>query len=122
MKTTLKMILATAALTAGVSALAPMADARPTPPMSPAHQVMRNDQLQVRIDRMKARLSDGWTKRELNRIEYNRLNARLSSIISDKRRDDLSGRGLNPAEASRLNARLDDLSRDTFFQKHGFNG
>ncbi len=71
---------------------------------------------------MKARLSDGWTKRELNRIEYNRLNARLSSIISDKRRDDLSGRGLNPAEASRLNARLDDLSRDTFFQKHGFNG
>lgn len=123
MKTTFKIILAGAAMTAGLTTLAPLANAQPYgAPMGPHHEMMRNDQLQTRIEHMKLRLLDGWNKHELDRVSYNRLNARLYSIINDKRRDDRSGRGLDPNEAASLNSRLDALSHETFFQKHGFAG
>ena len=125
MKTTVKMMIALGALSAGLGAMAPMANAAQMAPMGPpmdraAHaerQVARNDELDGRIQHARDGLSRGWANHQLNRREYSRLTSRLNGIIAEKRRAEHTGRGIDRDELARLNAQLDELHRDTTFQK-----
>lgn len=135
MKTTLKMMIAMGALSAGLSAMAPMANAAQMdrhmnsqhmdPQMgSMGHaerQEARNDELDGRIQHARDSLQRGWSNHQLSRREYSRLSSRLNGIIAEKRRDERSGRGIDRDELARLNAQLDDLHHDTRVQKFDNN-
>ncbi len=127
MKTTAKMMIALAAMTAGLTAMAPLADAQPMRPgMGPMdhaeHQVARNDELNDRIAHARESLNRGWGAHQLSRREYNRLSSRLNAIAAEKRRAERTGRGIDRNELASLNSQLDTLRRDTFFQKFDNNG
>jgi len=122
MKTTLKMMIALGALSAGLTALAPMANAAQMGPMGHAErQMARNDELDGRIQHARESLQRGWQNHQLSRREYARLSSRLNGIIFEKRRDERSGRGIDRDELARLNAQLDELHRDTRIQKFDNN-
>jgi len=129
MKTTLKMMIALGALSAGLTALAPMANAQVNPggPMIPAgpaghaeRQIARNDELDGRIAHARASLDRGRATHQLGRHEYFRLTGRLNGIAAEKHRADRSG-GIDRDEMTRLNAQLDELHRDTTIQKFDNN-
>ena len=131
MKTTLKMMIALGALSAGLAGLAPMANAQPVNPGGPMippgpaghaeRQMMRNDELDGRIQHARESLQRGWQSHQLSRREYARLSSRLNGIIFEKRRDERSGRGIDRDELARLNQQLDELHRDTRIQKFDNN-
>ena len=129
MKTTMKMMIALGALSAGLSAMAPMANAAQMGPqmgpMGPAghaeRQAARNDELDGRIDHARASLNRGLAGHQLSRREFNRLSGRLNGIVAEKRRDERTGRGIDRDELARLNAQLDDLHRETKIQKFDNN-
>ncbi len=125
MKTTMKMMIALGALSAGLTALAPMADAQPMRPgMGMGHaerQIARNDELDGRIAHARESLSRAWSAHQLSRREYSRLSSRLNGIIAEKRRAEHTGRGIDRDELARLNSQLDTLRRDTAFQKFDRN-
>jgi len=124
MKTTVKMMIALGALSAGLTAMAPMADAQPMGPgmRHAERQIARNDELDARISRARDSLSRGWSNHRLSRREYSRLSSRLNGIVAEKRRAERSGRGIDRDELARLNAQLDNLRRDTAVQKFDSNG
>lgn len=126
MKTTFKMMIALGALGAGLTAMAPMANAAQMGPhMGPvAHaerQEARNDELDGRIQHARDSLQRGWQNHQLSRREYSRLSSRLNGIIAEKRRAEHTGRGIDRDELARLNSQLDELRRDTAFQKFDRN-
>jgi len=129
MKTTVKMIIALGALSAGLTAMAPMANAAQMgPQMGPqvgpmAHaerQIARNDELDGRIQHARASLDRGRATHQLSRHEYFRLSGQLNAIAGEKHRADRSG-GIDRDEMARLNAQLDTLHRDTMIQKFDNN-
>jgi len=130
MKTTIKMMIALGALSAGLSALAPMANAQPMNPggpMMPAgpaghveRQIARNDELDGRIAHARASLDRGRATGQLRRHEFFRLSGKLNAIVAEKHRADRSG-GIDRDELARLNAQLDELHRDTTIQKFDNN-
>jgi hypothetical protein len=123
------MMIALGALSAGLGAMAPMANAAqmgPGPmdhgPMAHAErQAGRNDELDGRIAHARDSLSRGWAAHQLSRREYSRLSSRLNGIIAEKRRAEHTGRGIDRDEMTRLNAQLDELHRDTKVQKFDNN-
>ena len=122
MKTTLKMIIALGAFGAGLTAMAPMANAAQIGPVAHAErQIARNDELDGRIQHARDSLNRGWGAHQLSRREYNRLSSQLNGIIAEKRRAEHTGRGIDRDELARLNAQLDTLRRDTAFQKFDRN-
>ncbi len=126
MKTTFKMMIALGALGAGLTAMAPMANAAQMDPhmggMGHAErQVARNDELDGRIQHARDSLQRGWTNHQLSRREYSRLSSRLNGIIAEKRRAEHTGRGIDRDELARLNTQLDELHRDTKVQKFDNN-
>ena len=124
MKTTLKMMIALGALSAGLAGMAPMANAAQMGPGPVAHaerQEARNDELDGRIAHARASLQRGWATHQLSRREYSRLSSRLNGIAAEKRRDERSGRGINRDELATLNAQLDQLHKDTMVQKFDNN-
>jgi len=126
MKTTFKTMMALGALGAGLTAMAPMANAaqmdRHMGPMGHAErQIARNDELDGRIEHARDSLRRGWANHQLSRREYSRLSSRLNGIVAEKRRDERSGRGIDRDELARLNAQLDELHRDTRIQKFDSN-
>jgi hypothetical protein len=117
MKTTMKMMIAMGALTAGLTAMAPLANAAQINPVAHAErQIARNDELDGRIQHARDSLNRGWANHQLNRREYNRLSGRLNGIAAEKHRADRSG-GIDRNELANLNAQLDQLHRDTSIVK-----
>ena len=125
MKTTMKMMIALGALSAGLTAMAPMANAAQMgPQMGPMghaeRQAARNDELDGRIDHARASLNRGLANRQLSRREFNRLSGRLNAIVAEKRRDERLG-GINRDQLASLNTQLDNLHHDTQVQKFDNN-
>lgn len=111
MKTTLiKALIAAAALTGTVSAVA--ADAQPR---NYVRQEMRDDRIDSRIEALRDRISDGRRYHALSGREASRLNARLNTIRSLERQFERS-RGLDARETATLNMKLDQLSADIRYQ------
>ncbi len=116
-----KLMIALGALSAGLTAMAPMANAAQIGPVAHAErQIARNDELDGRIQHARDSLNRGWANHQLSHREYNRLSGRLNGIAAEKHRDDRSG-GIDRTELARLNAQLDDLHRDTTIQKFDNN-
>ena len=117
MKTTMTLMIALGALSAGLATLAPMANAAQIGPVAHAErQIARNDELDGRIQHARDSLNRGWANHQLNRREYNRLSGRLNGIAAEKHRADRTG-GIDRTELARLNAQLDQLHRDTAIVK-----
>jgi hypothetical protein len=115
MKTTLiKALIAAAALTGTVSAVA--ADAQPRPMV----REMRDDRIDNRIDNLHDRIIEGRRYHALSGREAARLNARLNTIRSLERQFERS-RGLDARETATLNMKLDQLSADIRYQGHDGN-
>ena len=115
-KTTIfKALIAAAALTGTVSAVA--ADAQPRPYV---RQEMRDDRIENRIDNLRDRITEGRRFHALSAREASRLNARLNGIRSLERQFERS-RGLDARETATLNMRLDQLSADIRYQGHDGN-
>ena len=122
MKTTVKMMIALGALSAGLTAMAPMANAAQMGPVAHAErQIARNDELDGRIQHARDSLQRGWQNHQLSRREYSRLSSKLNGIIAEKRRAEHTGRGIDRDELARLNTQLDELHRDTKIQKFDNN-
>ena len=122
MKTTVKMMIALGALSAGLTAMAPMANAAQMGPVAHAErQIARNDELDGRIQHARDSLNRGRANNQLSRREFNRLSSRLNGIVAEKRRDEHTGRGIDRDELARLNAQLDELHHDTQVQKFDNN-
>jgi len=117
MKTTtiFKALIAAAALTGTVSAVA--ADAQPR---NYVRQEMRDDRIDSRIDNLRARIDEGRSVRALSFREASRLSARLNGIRSLERQFERS-RGLDARETATLNMKLDRLSADIRYQGHDGN-
>jgi hypothetical protein len=115
-KTTIfKALIAAAALTGTVSAVA--ADAQPRHYF---HQEMRDDRIENRIENLRARIDDGRRAHALSGREAARLNMRLNGIRSLERQFERS-RGLDARETATLNMKLDRLSDDIRYQGHDGN-
>ncbi len=111
MKTTIfKALIAAAALTGTVSAVA--ADAQPR---AYAHQEMHDNGIESRIDNLRDRINDGRRAHALSAREASRLTVRLNGIKSLERQFERS-RGLDARETATLNAKLDQLSGDVRYQ------
>ncbi len=116
MKTTtiFKALIAAAALTGTVSAVA--ADAQPRPVV----REMRDDRIENRIDNLRSRIDEGRRVHALSGREASRLSARLNGIRSLERQFERS-RGLDARETATLNMKLDQLSSDIRYQGHDGN-
>ena len=111
-KTTLKSLIAVAAVGATLTGMSATAQ--------PRHDYdQRSDrQIESRIDNIHDRISDG---RRFNRIsirEATRLTTRLDGINDLKRDYMRTGRGLDRREKAQLNARLDKLSTEVRYERH----
>ncbi len=115
MKATIfKALIAAAALTGTVSAVAADAQSRPVV------REMRDDRIDFRIDNLRSRISEGRRFHALSGREAARLTSRLNAIKSLERRFERS-RGLDARETATLNMKLDQLSADIRYQGHDGN-
>lgn len=116
--TLIKALIAAAALTGTVSAVA--ADAQPRPMERMEHRQMRDDRIEFRIDNLRDRISEGRRVHALSFREASRLSMRLNDISALERRFERS-RGLDARETATLNMKLDQLSSDIRYQGHDGN-
>ena len=111
-KTTLKSLIAVAAVGATLTGMSATAQTR----HSYDHRTDR--QIEARIDNIQDRIEDG---RRANRISYReakRLNTRLEGVIDMARGYMRTGRGIDGREKATLNARLDQLSAEVRYERH----
>ena len=111
-KTTLKSLIAVAAVGATLTGMSATAQSRHT------YDRRADRQVEARIDNIQDRIENG---RRANRISYREarnLNMRLEGVINLARDYMRTGRGIDSREMAQLDARLDRISADVRYERH----
>jgi hypothetical protein len=111
-KTTLKSLIAVAAVGATLTGMSATAQSHHT------YDRRADRQVETRIDNIQDRIENG---RRANRISYREarnLNMRLEGVINLARDYMRTGRGIDSREMAQLDARLDRISADVRYERH----
>ena len=111
-KTTLKSLIAVAAVGAALTGMSATAQPRH------AYDHRSDRQIENRIDNIHDRIADGRRANRISMREATRLTTRLDGINDLKRDYMRTGRGIDSREKAQLNARLDRLSSEVRYERH----
>ncbi len=111
-KTTLKSLIAVAAVGATLTGMSATAQSRHT------YDRRADRQVEARIDNIQDRIENGRRANRISTREARNLNMRLEGVINLARDYMRTGRGIDSREMAQLDARLDRISADVRYERH----